>query len=402
MTASSIVPAALAALLLVAPPASADPSAIAAPEGAAKADSLRLSQQELDALRGRMDEVRKQVAEREEEERSLLGEMERLDRAVSDRSAGVARLRSSELEIARQAEDASRRAEQLRREEEEDRSRLTQRAAALYKYGQEGLSGLVWAGADPEERERGTRYLRAAALSDAGLFRRARLLFEEQLRVAALLAERRQGLRATREALSAELAELEARRKDKEKLLRSVRGEKETRVALLGEMDTAADRLQGMIEGMRREGGADSGFVSARGALPLPVAGPMLTEFGRHRNPRFDTYTISRGITIKASEGTPAKAVYGGRVLFADWFRGYGRIAILDHGGGFYTLYGHLATLTVAAGEMLEAGATVGAVGETGSLEGPALYFEIRRHGRPEDPVPWFAVKPKPGGREKP
>jgi septal ring factor EnvC (AmiA/AmiB activator) len=391
-----LAPAILATLL------QAIPSAFAASIGAASADSLRSPQEDLDALRGRMDEVRRRAAQREEEEISLLGEMERLDRLVAEKSGEVARLRSSERALARQVGESERRAEQLRREEEEGRERLAGRAEALYKYGQAHLSALVWVGADPGERERGARYLRVAALSDAGLFRRARLLFEEQIRNTALLTGRRQDLRAAREALVLELAGLAERKRDKQELLRSLREEKEARVALLGEMEASAGRLQRMIEEMRRGEAGESGFASARGLLRPPVAGPVLVHFGRRRNPRFDTYTVSRGITIKAAEGTPAQAVYEGRVLFADWFRGYGRIAILDHGGGFYTLYGHLATLAVAAGDEVDAGATVGAVGETGSVEGPALYFEIRKHGRPEDPVPWFAAQPKSGGRERP
>jgi murein hydrolase activator len=389
MTALAVL---LAAALAAAPAATAEPAR-------PRVDELQKS---YDDLAGRIDAARRSLAVKEDEERSLLGEMERLDRAISERTGKVALLREKERELARRVEESSRRAERLRQEEERQRARLEGRAVALYKYGQAVPAGLLLAGRAPDDRERRMFYLAAAARSDADLLRRARLLYEEQRQVEGELRERRAGLEQARGSLSDELAGLLDRKRDKTLLLAGIRGEKEGKTALLGEMEGAAGHLQGMIERMRREEDGESGFAAARGTLPLPVDGPVTGAFGRHRNPRFDTYTISRGITIKAAEGTPVRAVFRGKVLFADWFRGYGRIAIIDHGAGYYTLYGHLATLAVAAGDDVGAGLTVGHVGETGSLEGPALYFEVRHHGKPEDPKPWLAPGPKAGGSKKP
>ncbi len=138
-----------------------------------------------------------------------------------------------------------------------------------------------------------------------------------------------------------------------------------------------------------------SAFSPSPGRLRPPVAGPVAGAFGRQRNARTRTWTVSRGVTFKAAEGTPVEAVFRGKVLFADWFRGYGRIVILDHQGGFYTLYGHLATLAVSAGDEVTDRQVVGQVGETGALEGPGLYFEVRRQGRPEDPKGWLEPQKK-------
>jgi len=81
-------------------------------------------------------------------------------------------------------------------------------------------------------------------------------------------------------------------------------------------------------------------------------------------------------------------------VAFADWFQGYGRLAILDHGAGFFTLYAHLAELLVRAGQEVPAGQLIGTVGESGSLDGPQLYFEVRVRGKPEDPLAWLVPRP--------
>ena len=116
-----------------------------------------------------------------------------------------------------------------------------------------------------------------------------------------------------------------------------------------------------------------------------------MVSFGRNRSERFGTYTLSNGITIQSAEGTPVRSVYGGRVVFAKWLRGYGRIIIIYHGGDYYSLYGHLAEFKIEIGQEVEPDKVIGLVGDSGSLEGAALYFEIRHHGKPVDPDPWFS-----------
>jgi septal ring factor EnvC (AmiA/AmiB activator) len=119
-------------------------------------------------------------------------------------------------------------------------------------------------------------------------------------------------------------------------------------------------------------------FASLRGRLDPPVAGEVLAGFGRVVDPEFRTETFRKGVDIAAAEGTPVRAVADGSVRFAGWFRGYGKIVILDHGEGYFTVSGHLADTAVALGERVAAGDPLGSVGETGSLSGPRLYFEIR------------------------
>jgi murein hydrolase activator len=126
-----------------------------------------------------------------------------------------------------------------------------------------------------------------------------------------------------------------------------------------------------------------------KGSLPWPVAGRIRVPFGRRKHPRFDTYTMENGIEIDAAEGAPVSAVHEGTVAFADRFRGYGLMVVLDHGGKHHTLYAHLNDLRVQAGQKVAAGDVLGAVGN--GLEGPGLYFAVRFQGRPEDPSEWLA-----------
>jgi septal ring factor EnvC (AmiA/AmiB activator) len=111
------------------------------------------------------------------------------------------------------------------------------------------------------------------------------------------------------------------------------------------------------------------------------------------RHPQFGTMVFRRGIEIQASEGESVRAVRDGQVAYADWYKGYGKLMILDHGNGFYTLYGNLSRLDLSRGAQAVGGQVIGLAGDTGSLKGSKLYFEIRRNGEAQDPLLWLAKK---------
>ena len=132
-------------------------------------------------------------------------------------------------------------------------------------------------------------------------------------------------------------------------------------------------------------------FASLHGGLPQPVEGTLALGFGEHLHPRFRTRTMQSGLLITAHGGTPVAAVADGKVAFADYYQSYGPMVILDHGGGWFTLYTHLLGLQVAKGQVLKAGESLGAVGDT--VDGPRLGFEIRHQAQPQDPQKWLKRK---------
>jgi septal ring factor EnvC (AmiA/AmiB activator) len=129
------------------------------------------------------------------------------------------------------------------------------------------------------------------------------------------------------------------------------------------------------------------------GTMSWPVPGRVAARFGRHASSRFGTMVNRNGIEIGAESGAAVKAVVKGTVAYADAFAGFGRVVILDHGGKFYTLYGHLASVDVSKGATVEAGDELGTVGMAPAGTA-SLYFEVRIDGRPADPVQW--LKPAP------
>ena len=107
-------------------------------------------------------------------------------------------------------------------------------------------------------------------------------------------------------------------------------------------------------------------------------------------HPRFKTRVPHPGLDIDAPDGTRIRTVFDGRVVFAAWMRGYGLTAIVDHGNGLLSIYAHASVLMVEPGDRLGRGEIIGAVGDTGSLRGAYLYFELREDGRPTDPGQWL------------
>ena len=134
----------------------------------------------------------------------------------------------------------------------------------------------------------------------------------------------------------------------------------------------------------------------ARGKLPFPVQkGRVEVHFGRAVDPRFGTVTLQKGIDVRANLGTPVLAVWDGKVVHAGWFKGFGNLLIIDHGDRVFSLMAHLDQLEKAVGDAVHQGDEVGTVGDTGSLKGPYLYFELRSGEKALDPERWLSRRRK-------
>lgn len=197
----------------------------------------------------------------------------------------------------------------------------------------------------------------------------ARLRFERDA-----LRERSAELDASRRQRSATLTALESqieRRKDNAEELRATRAELS---ALLDRLVSAAQPKVGL------------NFKDARGRLPWPAAPRLLQTFGRPRPPG---NLPAQGVLISADLGTPIRAVAAGEVVFADWLRGFGLLAVVDHGNGYMSLYGQLESLIRKVGDSVEAGEQLATAGRSGGSARSGVWFEVRNQGEPEDPVAW-------------
>ena len=181
--------------------------------------------------------------------------------------------------------------------------------------------------------------------------------------------------------------EAAARRRELSEVVAALHADAVQSKRIIAELEEEDRALTNLIKALQLA--RSSGFPALKGQLPLPAEGVLEVGFGKVINPRFNTITVQKGWDIRAEEGSAVRAIAVGQVVHAGWLRGYGNVLIIDHGGGFHSLVAHLASVTRAAGEAVEAGETVGTVGDTGSLKGAYLYFEIRQDGEAVDPAAW-------------
>jgi septal ring factor EnvC (AmiA/AmiB activator) len=329
-----------------------------------------------------------------EQERSVLDTLAEAERALADaRSAHVV----AEEERARAAAALASAAAAEERAEgrlEAGRDGLRPRLRARARLGRSGALEILLASgslADLVKR----RYLLDRILArDAALLADARAAYTERARARAA-KEREASRLASLAALAEERrAQSEARREERETLLAALRSARGFHERAAREAAVQARQLAAFVATLpppRSGPSGQAGFAARKGRLPQPAPGPIVVPFGRVVNPKFNTVTLQNGIDIAAPAGAPVRAVAPGRVVHSGWFKGFGNLVIVDHGEGFHTLVAHLASMRTAMGEEVEAGSVLGTVGDSGSVKGSYLYFELRARGEPVDPRPWLA-----------
>jgi len=188
-------------------------------------------------------------------------------------------------------------------------------------------------------------------------------------------------------------ASLSENKKDREAVLASVRREKSAHEKLIRELQESSRRLLDVIRKLEeKETYEGKGFAALRGSLSWPVNGKVAIPYGSQKDPKFNTPMFRNGIHIRTDDDS-ARAVYSGKVVFADWFKGYGNLVIVNHGEGYHTLYGNLSETFLKVGDIIKGKEVVGKVGESGILNAPSLYFEVRYKGKPLDPMQWLKRK---------
>lgn len=352
--------------------------------------------EELEGLRDAISHSRGRVGEHEAGERAILEQLEGVDRRLQTvvRQRGTAR---KEIKVARD------RLAKIEPELETARwalggtqGALAKRADALYRGGELGPVRVIFSsGSLPELLNRASG-LRVLVRHDAMLVKR---LGNERDRLETLEAEASQAIHereAGREKVSRLVIQLRSERGTKGEILDQLRKDRKSERRFLLELEQAAQALEETIRtlGVRsrdaQENVAASGFAARQGSLSSPVEADVKQHFGRVLDPEFQTATFRSGIDFGAQAGARVQSVGAGVVRFAGWFRGYGRIVIVDHGDAFHSISGHLDEIFVAVGDPVDEGQALGTVGETGSLGGPSLYFELRRTGEAIDPEVWF------------
>lgn len=361
-------------------PASPSPQA---PGAASTDERLARVQERRRALERELGRLRGQ-------EKSLLGDVERLELAIRVKGEQLQETRLVLERTNAQLDLTVRRAAELERSIEISRPVLAARARALYKLGELSYLRVLLSVERPSDIFRGYRFVTTLARRDNQRFTAFRSDLAALTTVQAELELRTREAQALRSEQERTRRALDADRRRKTELLTTIVERKETHAAYLRELEEAEKRLERLLQGFP-EGELVVPVTAFKGTLGWPAEGRVRVPFGRRKHPRFETYTLQNGIEIEAAREAPVSAVYDGSVAFVERFRGYGLMVVLDHGGKHHSLYAHLDEASVKLGQRVTAGDVIGRVGTSG-LEGAGLYFEMRFQGRPEDPLEWLKM----------
>jgi septal ring factor EnvC (AmiA/AmiB activator) len=334
--------------------------------------------------------TRKKEKEIRGKESSILENLNSLETELYNKEKELKQMEGQLVQIRERLRQARGQIAMLNNGLERTRGELFSRLTALYKMGRTPPETVLLTSQSFPDLLKIDKYFRVIINSDA------RLVETYQYQVALkeryqeeLTRDQRQWERDISE-VGKKKAEIQSIKKEKQALLKSIQNQKVVYQALIKELEERAKNLQTLVQKLEREKSLLSYGKTKpenfKGRLTPPVHGKVISLFKERGQ---------NGIEIQAAMGTEIRAVLPGKVLYADWFKGFGNIVIIDHGEHVFTVSGYCSQLLKKAGEEVAQGEAIGLVGSTGSLKGPSLYFEIRHQGKPQDPMDWISQPDK-------
>lgn len=403
----------LAAVLLCSLPA------LAAPKEGSPASPR--DAEDLKALRTRIEALKSELDQKEATHRESRDALRESERAISDAGRELRALEAESHAAQEELKSLSAKRKTLGDDVARQQAALGRVLAARYASGapdaMRDVLRVALSGSDPNDAARDLHYL--------GILSRAAARLLGNYRAGA--AELEDVARAAREK-AARLEEIEAgKRTEREKIVAESRERKRVLGRLADDIRASRREIKGLVADesrlsrlveeigkvlsakpgagfARRErrgvatdkvpepgaGGAEGEFSRLRGKLRLPVRGELVSRFGGQRREGGGT---SKGVFIRSAEGQQVRAVAAGRVVFADWMRGFGNLLIVDHGETYLSVYGNNETLLKQPGDAVASGEAVATVGSTGGSAETGLYFELRHLGKAFDPLRWSNLK---------
>lgn len=349
---------------------------------------------------GQIEDLKEEIADIDEWLADAEEDRSSLERQLSGIEQEIGRLTRERRELREQAREQQQRLTELGEEEaeltrvlESQRDSLKMQIRAAWMEGDAPAVKVLLNEIDPDKIARTMTYyeylsrdtidrLEAFAANLRQLKETRKQVKAGRLRLAELeenVADRQRKLSSSKKEREQTLAALEADISDRRDERKELEADRKRLEKLLKEVEEAIANIPTPNE--------SDPFGSLRDKLPWPAEGKIASSFG-------DSYASGKlsynGLLINTADGSEVKAVHYGRVVFANWLRGFGLITILDHGDGYMTLYGHSSSLFTSPGDWVEAGEAIAQAGRTGGTDEPAVYFEVRHNGKPDNPLRWL------------
>jgi septal ring factor EnvC (AmiA/AmiB activator) len=387
---------------------------------------LKAERQELKEVNDQIKGYKSRLDQTKRRERNVVQALEESDRLLQQKQR---ELQANERNLKLTADKHAALVKQMHELTQHVQARqeyLHIRLRALYKQGRVAYLPFLLSASDMTDFFMRVRYTVKLVEYDADVLHQHRRDLDALERTRRSVKARADQLQKAHAQVTAKREEIEQEQLKRNQLLAKIRDEQGTYVSAMQELEESSKRLTALIakleqerkralaqqaqaERRRRQQAQatptrgtpvppaerlmddNSSFAKLRGQLAWPIAGKLLSTYGKVKHPTFNTYTFNKGISIGAPPGSDFRVIEGGQVLYADQLKGYGTLLIVDHGGSYYSLYAHASQLMVQVGDRVTRNQVVGKTGEGGALDGPALYFEIRHHGKPENPLEWLA-----------
>jgi septal ring factor EnvC (AmiA/AmiB activator) len=384
MSSSSIYKLALSAAVLSA--------ALALAAGPAHADELKKSKKKQRAIQVQIKDQEQKLKRTVEAELNTLDALDNINKKLHAKKQEVRKYQTQIRKTEQKIEDVTADISKLNSKLDRHRKWMARKLRAMHRHGRYGDMILMLATSEgASDLMKRWRYLEELARYERGMIEDYRNTLAALDAKEAELKSLRQRLAAERDRSKRSEEDLAKERKYKQQILASVQKKRDAYEKMLKDLHEASEKLQKMIEEEeRKKRFAGKGFRNLKGQLPWPVRGEVAISYGVQKDPKYNTPVFRNGVYIVTDDGANAKAVHSGRVDFADWFKGYGQLVIVNHGGGYHSLYANLSEIFLKEGDIIEGRVDIGKVGDSSVVERTSLYFEIRYKGKPLDPEQWL------------
>ncbi len=278
---------------------------------------------------------------------------------------------------------------------EKEKESVSQVLVTLYKFGDMSYLDFLFQAADVTDLMSESKHLSLLAQYQENIILSFKQTLNELKEAQERIEEKKQEISGLLSQSQTKKMDLESQERKNRALIQRINQDKKTHLKTLDELKIRAEQFQKLINQLIREKTSLPFTViplyEKKGSLQWPVQGKVVTTFGIEQHPTFKTKTENNGIEISTEKNSTISAIHPGKVVYADYFQGfYGNLIILDHGLSYYSMYGHCSDFKVQKGDIVRAGQPIAVVGDTGSLKGIALYFQINFKTDPLNPLQWL------------
>lgn len=364
-------------------------------------DQIEQESAELERVRSQLEKARKDAKGYASRETTVLKQLNVIDSELSLKERLLTGLSRKEQRLTADLTRTRASLAEERADLDGRRAILERRLRNIYKVGEKPGLQVVLGATSAVDLVRRFDWLLLVAAQDRLLADKIRESVDAVRRTEEELVRKQDEVRGIRRESEQEKAELVRKKDERGALLQSVRTERKRHDGVVAELEQAERDMQKLLaeleERAKRAAFGDdlppggTGFEGRKGALSWPVQGKVTRWYGVQKDKRFGTSTFNGGLDIEAKRRSDVIAVHEGRADYVNWLPGYGQCIIINHGAGYYTLYAHTSTVLVSVGDRIGRGQVIATVGDTGSLLGNVLHFEIRKDAEPINPAPWMS-----------